>query len=527
MTAKARGGVAKVLACLALLFLYAQYDTAQTNPPPPPKKVVVPPPKQPPKKQKDAAQQPPPKQILPKGGPVNPPPPKGGGAGPSGGGGATPALTPGKVKRPDGGSTVTDNRGNRRQFDQTGRLQQLTTKRGTEGHFGQGGKVTSVRTPDGTTVLGTPGGPRTVISDRVSLSGMHYRVVNGGPRNVYVERPFRFGGRDYIRRTNVYGTRTSVTVYRGSTYRGVTYYRYVPARYYGPAYYRWAYTPWPTSVPYAWGWAGNPWYGYYGNYWAPYPVYQSPAFWLTDYVIAANLQAAYDAQAQAAAANRGAPPAQTAPPAPNQNSEVTMTPEVKQMVEQTVDQRLAELQKESEQPEDSGGLGNAGEGPAQTDDGVPEALDPDLKVFIVGTALELNNDGQSSCLLNPGDVLVRTDTDPDANHAVGVNVVSSQKSSCPVGATSRVQVADLQEMYNHLGEQLDGGMSTLSTSQWKTGAPAPAPQAKDNMDFKKLPTAPDTATLAVDLRQQQVDADQAQKEVQQEAGSIGNAAAIR
>ena len=43
-----------------------------------------------------------------------------------------------------------------------------------------------------------------------------------------------------------------------------------------------------------------PWYGYYGDYFAPYPVYPSAAFWLTDYMIAASLQDAYAAQAAAA-----------------------------------------------------------------------------------------------------------------------------------------------------------------------------------------------------------------------------------
>ncbi len=47
-------------------------------------------------------------------------------------------------------------------------------------------------------------------------------------------------------------------------------------------------------------------YGYYFN---PYPVYAAPAFWITDYLIAANLQAAYAAAAEAnATANANAAP---------------------------------------------------------------------------------------------------------------------------------------------------------------------------------------------------------------------------
>jgi len=45
----------------------------------------------------------------------------------------------------------------------------------------------------------------------------------------------------------------------------------VPAVYYGPAYYV-AYNPWPAPVATA-GLGRLPWYGYYGGYFAPAPVY--------------------------------------------------------------------------------------------------------------------------------------------------------------------------------------------------------------------------------------------------------------
>jgi hypothetical protein len=83
-------------------------------------------------------------------------------------------------------------------------------------------------------------------------------------------------------------------VYRGYSFKGRTYYGYQPAVYYHPAFYGWASSPWTGPVSFgaaAWGWAGAPWYGYYG--FTPYPLYAGPAFWLTDYLVAANLQAAY------------------------------------------------------------------------------------------------------------------------------------------------------------------------------------------------------------------------------------------
>ena len=61
-------------------------------------------------------------------------------------------------------------------------------------------------------------------------------------------------------------------------------------------------------ISYSWGWGGAGWYGYYGPYFAPYPVYRSPLFWLTDFFFAATLQAAYDQQMadNAAAAQQAA-----------------------------------------------------------------------------------------------------------------------------------------------------------------------------------------------------------------------------
>ena len=120
-------------------------------------------------------------------------------------------------------------------------------------------------------------------------------------------------------------------------------------------YYGWAYNPWAAPVYCGWGWGGSPWYGYYGGYFAPYPVYPSAAFWLTDYLIAANLQAAYAAQAEAnaeAAAARTMPrqrtirwPAMEAAAAPMRP--VALSPEVKQAIADEVKAQIAAAQAEA------------------------------------------------------------------------------------------------------------------------------------------------------------------------------------
>ena len=79
--------------------------------------------------------------------------------------------------------------------------------------------------------------------------------------------------------------------------------------------------------------AGRPWYGYYGGYFTPYPVYASPSLWLTDYLIAATLEAAYEermADALASAGNSYADSGQSAP----------MSPEVKQAIADEVRRQI-------------------------------------------------------------------------------------------------------------------------------------------------------------------------------------------
>jgi hypothetical protein len=158
------------------------------------------------------------------------------------------------------------------------------------------GRVASMKftRKDGSTIaISHPlrGGRGAVAIQRKDGSAVVARSANVG----YVQsKPFIIGGRTYVQRTYVFGGRSYAVTYRSYDYRGVTYYSYAPAYYYGPAYYGWAYNSWPGSVRYSWGWSGAPWCVDYGC--APAPFYPSPSYWLADYLIAANLQAAYQAQ---------------------------------------------------------------------------------------------------------------------------------------------------------------------------------------------------------------------------------------
>ena len=366
-------------------------------------------------------------------------------------------------------------------------------------------------------------------SRRIESTHNGARIVTTGRSSGYVQRAYvTRGGRSYVSRTTIINHRAYTNVYRSYPYHGHYYYGYHPGFYYHPAYYGWAYNPWPAPVYYGWGWGGAPWYGYYGGYFAPYPVYPSAAFWLTDYLISANLQAAYQAQAAANAAAQNAAAANDAPAEPPQPSggsdaqaansgTVTLTPEVKAAIAEEVKAQLAAEQADAK-PASAPDAPQASATSSPTSEEVPAALDPARRTFVVASDLAVTGDGQE-CQLTAGDVITRLSDTPDDDNKVTVSVSAGKKADCAPGKQVAVGVDDLQEMHNHFQEQLDNGMKDLASKQGTSG----------------LPKAPDTATVASDvpppppdasaekaLQDQQAQADQTEAQVVKEAFSQGS-----
>ena len=367
-------------------------------------------------------------------------------------------------------------------------------------------------------------GSRTVVSTHNGA-----RVVTTGRHSGYVQRAYvTRGSRTYVSRTVVVNHVTYTSVYRSYSYGGYCcYYGYHPAYYYAPVYYGWAYNPWAAPVYYGWGWGGAPWYGYYGGYFAPYPVYPSAAFWLTDYLISANLQAAYEARAaaRAAAANgdngqgNGGGDQQQSQPSGNDNSAsnsgpVTLTPEVKEAIAEEVKAQLAAQQAEAQQAS-SGSQQNTA---TTTSQEVPAALDPARHTFIVASDLTVSSNGQE-CQLTAGDVIKRTSDTPDDDRKVTATVSASKKSDCATGQEVAIGVDDLQEMHNKFEEQLDNGMKDLSSKQGQNGLPK-APDTKTVPS--DVPPPPPDNNAAKTLEEQQSAADQTESQVVKEAFSQGS-----
>jgi hypothetical protein len=347
-------------------------------------------------------------------------------------------------------------------------------------------------------------------------------VVGYGHGRGYAERGYYRGGHPYMRRTYYYGGRRYAYAYRGGYYRGVAYYGYVPPYYYAPAYYGWAYNPWAVPVAYGWGWGGSPWYGYYGYYFTPAPVYASPSLWITDYLLAANLQAAYEARATARAnAEAAAAADDESASSGGGGGAVTLTPEVKQQIADEVRAQIAAEKEAAAHPASAAAAATttpATEGQTGPDE-VPAALDPKLRTFIVSAVLSETVGDGTECSLSPGDVLTRIDDNPDADGNVKVMVASSQKNDCASGAQVAVAVQDLQDMHNDFRAKITEGLAKLAENEGKNGLPkGPSAGKKENLEGVAQPDL----TVDADLKAQEGEAGQAEQDVQGAATTGGN-----
>jgi hypothetical protein len=305
-----------------------------------------------------------------------------------------------------------------------------------------GGRVVEVHAANGAIIRHTPDGIRRV---EVVRPGGRTVVVNGG--GGYVQKTVVISNRSYVQRTYVVHNVVVTRVYTPYTIRpGFAVNVYTPVRYYRPGFYVYAYNPWPRPVYYsAWGWAGSPWYGFYGGYFAPAPYYASPAFWLTDYMVAAMLQQAYQDRMAA----------QMPPPA-YAGGQTPLSPEVKQEIADEVNRQLRQEQAAAQ----------AGGTMASAD---PFAGGP--HVFVASSGIDAGM-GNQACSITEGDVLAMQAPPPPGSPVANVLVRASKRGDCPVGSMVSVQLQDLAEMQNRMREEIDRGLADMQTRQGQSGMPA-------------------------------------------------------
>ena len=405
----------------------------------------------------------------------------------------------------EGARSVTRPNGDRAEYSSAGKPTRLTTKSGDEARFDSRGQVRAIHTHDTTIRLG-PSGGRTVVTERAD----HTRIVSVGSQYGYVDHPIVRNGRPYLERTYVTGGKVYARAYPGYYYHGAIYYHYAPAYYYAPAFYAWTVQRWPAPITCVWNW--GPWHGYYGYYFTPYPTYADASLWLTDYVIAQELKASYEAQQQAP------PVAQPIPAASGESADGTggaaapLTPETKQAIADEITEQL-----NAEKNSTPNAL-TPMNGTAPSGDVVPDALNPSERTFVADITLDAAAPDGSACAVGAGDVVTRVDTAPDADQKIKVSVRSSKRGDCAAGTRVSVSVQDLQDMANHLHEKVDDGVGQLAKSGGQQGLPtgpaaSPVPVAdsvaKPDLDAQRL------------LQQQQHTADQTQKNMQQSVNQLG------
>ena len=332
----------------------------------------------------------------------------------------------------------------------------------------------------------------------------HSRVFAERGRRGFVERPYSFRGHDFARRSYFYHGREYERFYHGYYYRGVYMNVYGPTVFYRPAFYGWVYNPWAVPIVFGWGWSGSPWYGYYGGYFQPYPVYPSAAYWLTDYMISQDLQAEYAAQ-QAAGAEEAAagPPPSGGPP--------MLSPEVKQQIADEVRDQLALENQEAGQNAQNQDVDPGSSGIARmVSDGRPHA-------FVVGDPVDVvdASSGQE-CALSEGDALqLQAPPAPDATAANLVVLASKGGQECSKSSTVTVQLADLQEMQNQMRETIDQGLEDLQAKQGSGGLPAIPPSAQGQPVAAQYAAVapPPESNIAGEIAQADQQGDQADKDV--------------
>jgi hypothetical protein len=354
------------------------------------------------------------------------------------------------------------------------------------------------------------GGGRRVEVERADHSRLYYERGRPG----YIAHPYAFRGHEYDRRTYYYNGRAYDRFYNHYEYRpGVVLDVYAPVRFYGVGFYGWAYNPWAVAVAYSWGFTAAPWYGFYGAYFVPYPVYASPSLWLTDYLISTSLAAAYEAQV---AAQAQAEAAGTAPPAP-------LTPETKQFIADEVQRQVAlenlEAKNNGQQHDNDAAVSS-----------IAHILsDGHTHVFVPGKEFDLTDAAGQECAVSDGDVLqLKAPPAPDATAAALVVLSSKGGVECRSMDTVSVSLEDLQDMQNHMRETIDQGLQELQAKQGQGGLP-PAPQSATAPPVTALiaqnAPPPDPAG-AQDLAQQAQQSEKAEQEVIAATSAAGAPATV-
>lgn len=375
--------------------------------------------------------------------------------------------------------------------NQQGRVETYRSRSGAEVRYRPDGHIGTITRGNITIQHGT-GNSRRIIVNRSDRSV----VVTNRNGHGFVQRPFAYRGHEIVNRSYYLRGHTYSRFYRPYVYRGITLHSYVPTRYYNSGFYSWFHRPWAGSVGFAWGWLSASWYGHYRAYFTPYSFYPAPAYWLTDYVLSAQLADDYDE-------NSAAPPLYGAVP---------LSAAVKQSIAIEVERQLAVERADAdslarnEMPDPQAGF------PRLLSDSSPH-------VFIVSYSLDVADTAGGGCSISRGDV-IRLAASPSRQATSAVlEVVASKPGSCRLGSLVSVGLEDLQDFYNEMRESLAQGVDELRSKAGMNGMP-PIPAnvniAARQSAFVEAAPPPDTQ-VAAELSQELLAAEALETEATQDA----------
>jgi hypothetical protein len=269
---------------------------------------------------------------------------------------------------------------------------------------------------------------------------------------------------------------------------------------------------------YSWGWNGG-WYNYYGSAWTAYPVYPTPTYWVTDWMVAGYLQdhyaasiSAQQAHAEAVAASEEADKARQVAEAAEdaaekaeaqlaleraqkrvadavaraakaekleesaKNANPKMTPpdkDTKEALRNQIEQTIAEKKAFAAKSKN-------GEAPVPPDVSSaladPKHIYPVSKTISVTSGDEMNPAGS----LSEGDLLKLAPGQEEALKSAGENTIVKMKiitskgedGEATAGTTVNVAIKDLQEFDSEFRAKLDVGLAEAEKNKdlFKKGA---------------------------------------------------------
>ncbi len=324
---------------------------------------------------------------------------------------------------------------------------------------------------------------------RVTKNFGDHRVVSYSRRG-YIEKSYR-GRHDQMLLRRTYVDRISRKAYVRYYYNDRLGYRvYRPSWYFGANFYSGlivgsAWTPLRYSYYKGWRWYANPWVFHprnpYAYYFAPYSVYRSPVYWVTDYVIAESLASYYSRSTELAQEN-----AALRQQVDSLNNEISSMQDVQDEEVLKQQQQLEANAVISQEIKEQIAVQVKAELEAQQKQSsvaISDVLSNTNYLFVASDELDVSYTDSSgsevSCTISEGDIFQLNKAISQGEEVAEIKIKTSKKSedSCPTGTIAYASVKNLEEMKNEFSARTEAGAKAAYEQQGKNGIPQVSTEA--------------------------------------------------